>query len=129
MVKDNPGKVNRRRVAIVDGLRTPFMKSGTTYRDMTTLELATACITELMERSPVRREDVDQIVFGAVVADIAGPDGIYGTGDDCTGGQNGFGDSIYDENGGGNSGTGYCSTVVQASNHAKPYEILEFRQR
>ncbi len=73
MVKDNPGKVNRRRVAIVGGLRTPFMKSGTTYRDMTTLELATACVTELMERSPVRREDVDQIVFGAVVADIAGP--------------------------------------------------------
>jgi acetyl-CoA acyltransferase len=73
MVKDNPGKVNRRRVAIVDGLRTPFMKSGAAYRDLTTLDLAAACVTEMMERSPVDRTEVDQIVFGAVVADIAGP--------------------------------------------------------
>jgi len=73
MVKHNPGKVNGRRVAIVDGLRTPFMKAGTVYRDMTTLDLAAACVTEMMERSALRRSDVDQIVFGAVVPDIAGP--------------------------------------------------------
>ena len=42
MVKHNPGKVGGRRVAIVAGLRTPFVKSGTTYRDLSTLDLATA---------------------------------------------------------------------------------------
>lgn len=73
MVKDNPGRVNRRRVAIVDGLRTPFMKAGTVYKDMTTLDVAAACVTELVARSPVGHEQIDQIVFGAVVADIAGP--------------------------------------------------------
>ncbi len=73
MVKHNPGKVAGRRVAIVDGLRTPFMKAGTLYKDMSTLDLAAACVTELMERSAVERDEVDQIVFGAVVADIAGP--------------------------------------------------------
>lgn len=72
-MKNNPGKVGGRRVAIVDGLRTPFMKAGTVYRDMTTLDLAAACVTELMERSAVGRAEVDQIVFGAVVADVAGP--------------------------------------------------------
>jgi acetyl-CoA acyltransferase len=60
-------------VAIVDGLRTPFMKAGTVYKDMSTLDLAASCVTELMERSAVDRGDVDQIIFGAVVADIAGP--------------------------------------------------------
>ncbi len=73
MVKDNPGKINRRRVAIVDGLRTPFAKSGTAYRDLTTLDLGAACVTELVERAPISHDAVDQIVFGAVVADIAGP--------------------------------------------------------
>jgi hypothetical protein len=65
---------------------------------------------------------------GIVVADIAGPDGIYGTGDDCTGPDNGFGVSTYDERGGGNSGTTYCSTILQAATPVLPYDILEFRQ-
>jgi acetyl-CoA acyltransferase len=73
MAKDNPGAVNGRRVAIVGGLRTPFMKAGTVYRDMTTLDLAAACVTELMATTPLEPDAVDQIVFGAVVADVAGP--------------------------------------------------------
>ncbi len=73
MVKDNPGKVYGRRVAIVDGLRTPFVKSGTAYRNLSTLDLAAACVTELMQRSTLAYADVDQIVFGAVVVDVAGP--------------------------------------------------------
>ncbi len=73
MVKDNPGKLNRRRVAIVDGLRTPFAKSGTTYHHLSTLDLAAACVTELVERAPIGHGDVDQVILGAVVADIAGP--------------------------------------------------------
>lgn len=63
-----------------------------------------------------------------IIADIAGPDGIYGNGDDCTGGDNGFGVAVYDERGGGNSGSTYCSTVLNASVPAEPYDILEFRQ-
>ena len=73
MAKDNPGRVNRRRVAIVDGLRTPFVKAGTAFKDLTTLGVAAACVTELMERVSLERRQIDQIVFGAVVADIAGP--------------------------------------------------------
>jgi len=73
MAKDNPGRVNRRRVAIVDGLRTPFVKAGTAFKDLTTLDVAAACVTELMERASLERRQIDQIVFGAVVADIAGP--------------------------------------------------------
>jgi hypothetical protein len=65
---------------------------------------------------------------GVVVANIAGPDGVYPSADDCTGGTNGFGPSVYDERGGGNAGSTYCSQVIHDSDQAKPYEILEFRQ-
>lgn len=63
-----------------------------------------------------------------VVADIAGPDGIYGNSDDCTGGVGGFGSASFDENGGGTGTTTYCTDAIIASNPAYPYEIVEFRQ-
>ena len=68
------------------------------------------------------------IVGSVIVADIAGPDGVYGTSDDCTGGDGGFDVAVYDERGGGNSGSLYCSTVLNVSAPAEPYEILQFRQ-
>ncbi|MDQ3781858.1 MAG: acetyl-CoA C-acyltransferase, partial [Actinomycetota bacterium] len=63
----------RRRAVIVAGLRTPFVKAGTAFRSLSTLDLAAACVTELMERTPLDRSQVDQVVFGAVVVDVAGP--------------------------------------------------------
>jgi hypothetical protein len=70
---------------------------------------------------------------GVIVADIAGPDEIYGTDDDCTGGgsdppHEGFGQVDFVENGGGNAGTVYCSTAIAAALPAPPYEIREFLQ-
>ncbi len=68
------------------------------------------------------------VVGSVIVADIAGPDEVYGTSDDCTGGDGGFDTAVYDERGGGNSGSVYCSTVLNVSAPAEPYEILQFRQ-
>ena len=80
----SPGTVNGRRVAIVAGLRTPFMKSGTAYRDLSTLALGTAVVTELVQRTGLDPDEIGQVVFGAVVADVAGPniarDIVVGTG-------------------------------------------------
>jgi len=63
-----------------------------------------------------------------IVADIAGPDDIYGTADDCTGGDGGFNPVIYDERGGGNSDTTYCTDDFALLDLVKPYDIIEFRQ-
>jgi acetyl-CoA acyltransferase len=68
-----PGTVNGRRVAIVAGLRTPFAKSGTVYRDLTALGLGTAAVTELLQRTGLRGDQIDQLVYGAVVADVTAP--------------------------------------------------------
>lgn len=62
-----------RRAVIVAGLRTPFVKAGTAFRTLSTLDLAAACVNELMERIPLDQGQVDQVVFGAVVVDVAGP--------------------------------------------------------
>ncbi|RYE90528.1 MAG: acetyl-CoA C-acyltransferase FadI [Myxococcales bacterium] len=55
------------RVAIVAGLRTPFQKQGTGLRSMTTVDLATAVVTELMARSGVDPREITLCVYGQVV--------------------------------------------------------------
>jgi len=63
-----------------------------------------------------------------LVADIAGPDGDYGTADDCTGGVGGFDTATFDENGGGTGTTTYCTDDIFSATPAFPYELVEFRQ-
>lgn len=73
MVGKHPGVVYGRRVAIVDGLRTPFAKSGTVFKDVTSLELATAVVTELQQRSGLDGDQIDRVVYGSVVQDVNAP--------------------------------------------------------
>lgn len=68
-------------------------------------------------------------ISGAVVlADIAGPDDAYGTGDDCTGGTDGFHEIFYDERGAGTGDNIYCSTDINNANPVRPYRVVDFLQ-
>jgi hypothetical protein len=69
-----------------------------------------------------------EISGSIMVADIAGPDGVYGNSDDCTGGVGGFGIATFDENGGGTGTTMYCTDDIMNALPALPYELDEFRQ-
>ena len=62
-----------RRVAIVDGLRTPFVKSSGKFATMTTLDLANAVVAELVARSGLDPQVIDEVVYGQVVPSIATP--------------------------------------------------------
>jgi hypothetical protein len=62
------------------------------------------------------------------VADIAGPDNVFGTADDCTGGSNGFHPAVYDESAGGTGGTVYCNADVLGASPITRYPVVEFRQ-
>jgi acetyl-CoA acyltransferase len=73
MDNNAPGTVNGRRVAIVAGLRTPFAKSGTVFRDLSAQDLGAAVVTELLQREGLRGDQIDQVVYGAVVADVTAP--------------------------------------------------------
>ena len=59
---------NGRRAAIIAGLRTPFVKSGTAYKDLSTLDLAKKVVAELVSRMDLDPGVVDAMVYGWVVA-------------------------------------------------------------
>ena len=69
MASSRPG----RRVAIVAGLRTPFVKSGTVFKDLTALELGRQVVAELLTRTELSPREVEQLVFGAVVPSVQAP--------------------------------------------------------
>ncbi len=62
-----------RRVAIVAGLRTPFAKSGTVFRDASATALARHAARELLVRSELDGREVDEVVFGQVVPSVRVP--------------------------------------------------------
>jgi len=61
------------RVAVVAGCRTPFAKAGTVYRDLTALDLAKACVRELVERTEIEPEWVGTVVMGQVIPSVKAP--------------------------------------------------------
>ncbi len=56
-----------RRVAIVAGVRTPFAKSGTVFRDVSATALARHAARELLYRSEIDGREIDEVVFSQVV--------------------------------------------------------------
>ena len=64
---------NGRRVAIVAGVRTPFARSGTAFKSMTSTELGRLCVAELVERTNLDAEEIDTLVFGTVVPSVIEP--------------------------------------------------------
>ncbi|MCS6899763.1 MAG: acetyl-CoA C-acyltransferase FadI [Polyangiaceae bacterium] len=57
----------RGRIAVVAGLRTPFQKQGTGFRELTTVDLATAVVSELLQRSGLSPAEITLCVYGQVV--------------------------------------------------------------
>ena len=62
-----------RRVAVVAGIRTPFAKSGTVYRDTTAVALARHAARELLFRSEIDGSEVDEVIFSQVVPSVLTP--------------------------------------------------------
>jgi acetyl-CoA acyltransferase len=60
-------------VAIVAGLRTPFAKQSTLFKNLSALELGTLVVAELLERVSLPKKTVEQIVYGQVVPSLSAP--------------------------------------------------------
>lgn len=52
---------------LVAGCRTPFAKAGTVYRDQTASELARHCTRELLYRTELAGDEVDEVIYGQVI--------------------------------------------------------------
>ena len=62
-----------RRVAIIAGVRTPFARAGTAFKDMTAIELGKRCVAELVQRTNLDGDLVEAIVYGTVVPSVVAP--------------------------------------------------------
>jgi acetyl-CoA acyltransferase len=61
------------RVAVVAGCRTPFAKAGTLFRDLSALDLAKACVRELLEMTEADPAAIGTVVMGQVIPSIKAP--------------------------------------------------------
>src|ERR671918_791071 len=71
MQESRPG----RRVAIIAGVRTPFVKSGTAFRDVSAVALARHASRELLFRSELDGREVNEVIFSQVVPSVLTPNG------------------------------------------------------
>lgn len=55
------------RVAVVAGLRTPFARIGTHFRDLNAIDLGSMLVNELLARNNLSKDLVQQMVFGMTV--------------------------------------------------------------
>jgi acetyl-CoA acetyltransferase family protein len=61
------------RIAIVDGLRTPFVRAGQVFRALSARDLAVHSVDSLLSHADLPAEQVDELVFGNVVLDPTMP--------------------------------------------------------
>lgn len=59
-----------RRVAIVDGVRTPFKTSGSDYEDMMVYDLSKITMKAILDRSAMDPAEVDYITWGNVIQEV-----------------------------------------------------------
>ena len=62
-----------RRVAIIEGCRTPFAKSGSVFRNLSSTELGKMAVRELIARTDLDVDEIDHLVFGTVVQSVKEP--------------------------------------------------------
>ena len=57
-------------VAIIDGIRIPFQRSGTGYRDLMGYQLGEFAVRALLEKTGAPREEIDHLIFGITVHEV-----------------------------------------------------------
>ena len=62
-----------KKVVLIDGCRTPFLRSGTDYMDLMSYQLGQFAIKGLLTKTGIDPEKVDSVVMGCVIANIKTP--------------------------------------------------------
>src|SRR3989344_6901198 len=50
----------------VGGVRTPFVKAWTLFNDLSAQKLGSLCVTELLQRTEINPDAIDELIFGCV---------------------------------------------------------------
>ncbi len=62
-----------RRTAVIGGVRTPFLKSGTLFEKMTAVDLGAVAVKELVARLDVDPATIDELIYGTVIPSVSRP--------------------------------------------------------
>ena len=60
----------RRRVVLIDGCRTPFLKANSEFRNLNSYQLARAAIKSLVARNQLDTSLVGRVILGSVISNI-----------------------------------------------------------
>lgn len=56
----------KNRIAVIDGLRTPFARQGTFYKDVNSIDLGRLVVRELLARNNIDSQSIERLIFGQV---------------------------------------------------------------
>lgn len=59
-----------KKVVVIDGTRTPFLKSGTDYMDLLSYQLGQYAISGLLKKTGVDPKSVDRVIMGTVISNV-----------------------------------------------------------
>jgi acetyl-CoA acetyltransferase family protein len=59
------------RIAVIEGCRTPFQRSGTTFREMMAWDIGRFAVQGVLAKSGVPAKEINHVIMGIVMADIA----------------------------------------------------------
>ena len=67
MAKKGTKEISGRRVAIIDGIRTPFLRAGTDYFDLMAYDLGCYAVAALMHKTGLDPDEVQDLIYGIVI--------------------------------------------------------------
>ncbi len=65
--------MTQRQAVIVAGVRTPFARAGSVFKDTNAVAMARFATRELLYRSGIDGREVDEVIFGQVVPSVTAP--------------------------------------------------------
>jgi acetyl-CoA acyltransferase len=57
-------QMKEKEIVVIDGLRTPYAKAGTAFKDVPAVDLGAAVIKEVIARTGLERERIDEVIVG-----------------------------------------------------------------
>jgi len=60
----------KEKIVLIDGCRTPFLKSGTQYMDLMSYQLGQFAIKGLLTKTGISVDDVDSVIMGTVISNV-----------------------------------------------------------
>src|SRR3990167_7803252 len=62
-----------KEVAVIDGVRTPFLRSNGDFKELASHDLGRLAVQGLLKKTGIDRSEIEHVVMGTVIADPKAP--------------------------------------------------------